>query len=557
MLSLTDANKRMSHVTDLKKQLDQQFNVIEQRRLEPLATRPERTEGHLKANDLFVGNNKDVGNLTSSGNLQHFGLSQAFAWEYLRKKQKIEQSDIAYAKQLQEEIESQLQKEQELLRQEEEQESEKLVQQLQNENKPPPQMLVNNGLTDSQFARLLSEEENPKTVALLDQSDFARKLFNEVLSIDAKEAELRDSVLARILQEEFEGKDQPNAEYEIDDSHHPTAGNSMDDHSPVTLQCVSLVYSNLFDVLENFESRHSVCLPHSLKPKFTKGDTLRIVNVNHASSYCYASIRNFKADAGTCIVSEALFNNLHIQVSENVRLEKTQFQQMNSVEFQPTSWSFFEANLMDKFIAEITNKYCAIYKNQMVDFENNNIHYQVAVKTCLPTVGKITSNTIVDVLPPLDPPVVGMDSVPTLSEKQKVNVLVKAQKYNYFKIELPCGLADLSQDLVISLENEEGFPYLFVDQVLDKPSRTQHTWSSLSTLLFFTFLSLYFYIYLLYCYIESFTIHLCDPKLRDSLANFYLSVRAPGKDATCTLSWYLTRAKTGSLRDAAFLPAQF
>lgn len=73
-----------------KNEIDAQFNApTSHPGIEPLAGRSENSNTS-KATDVYVALNRS-GDINSQANLAHFGISQAFAWEYLRKKKKQQQ----------------------------------------------------------------------------------------------------------------------------------------------------------------------------------------------------------------------------------------------------------------------------------------------------------------------------------------------------------------------------------------------------------------------------------------------------------------------------------
>ena len=185
---------------NVKKTLDEQFNKCRLHEgVEPLAGQVNNYSN--KATHIHVAIDRE-GDIHSQANLLHFDISQAFAWEYLRKKQRATEEDLKYAQQLQEEMNNQLELERQQFNNNCSNDAElakKLSEQL---NSPPQSIESTNGLRDSAFARLLQAQEESKVSQLLSDSEFARRIANEVLSITPDNQDLRESQLQKILNEE-------------------------------------------------------------------------------------------------------------------------------------------------------------------------------------------------------------------------------------------------------------------------------------------------------------------------------------------------------------------
>ena len=473
-----------------KNEIDAQFNApTSHPGIEPLAGRSENSNTS-KATDVYVALNRS-GDINSQANLAHFGISQAFAWEYLRKKKKATAEDLKYAQELQEEMERQLQKERELRQQklhELEEQDEDFAKKLQIEENTGSQPKEDT-LRDSQLARLIQAEEQSKVNDLLSDSEFARKIMNEVLVHE--DETMRDSQLARILQEEFNQATKTSQvllpevlkqeeiylresnEQKIQNEKLPSYMEGIT--NTIKLKTFTPIYAPQPLSVEEIQSKIYLPNTEDMKNKYPKNSTVEVKNFNLPHLSCSVTVGGFLTPSDSCILSPANMALLELKTGDLLFLSEPVISKELTiqVEFQPNDWEFMSGPWVRNFVLFLVNERKEMKQGDTIYYQTSQKLFEIDVKHCQPNNSIFDTSTDTVFCPPPAPPV---EQFKTLAFKDEETVVCPVDEYCKYKIEIPPHLQWLEEDFVLNIEVLAGNISVYIDQN-PSPNSFSYKWA--------------------------------------------------------------------------------
>ena len=474
-------------MNDVKQVLDEQFNQMRLNEgVEPLVGNIEG-QSNSRAKDIFVALDRS-GDINSQANLAHFGISQAFAWEYLRKKQKVTENDLQYAKELQAEMEKQLEREREVLGPKEFENDHDLAMKLQQElNTPSPLVVDSNlGLTDSAFARILQEEEQSKVAKLLEDSEFARRIANEVLVIDPREQELRHSKLSSIVEEEVITirNSQTHSLPEIFESENILRESGQLRPLPIaedydTFQVYTPVYATKpIDNYEKLNTQIYLSDEESIRNKYSIGCNVQIRNFDYPEMKRTLQVAGYAANPNCCILAQSIISQLFLETKGSIIVEKLENQTLEAKEivFETSTYIFLDnPSIVTSFTSQLVNDKSIIQQGSTIPFKYASNNFEVTVKSCIPDNSIIVQKTNIVFSAAAAIPI--PEPITNLSLGESIVAICPTDGYVYYKLEIPEDKTFLEDDLLIETDIMAGNMCVFMDQKNQRPSLYDHTWS--------------------------------------------------------------------------------
>eukprot|EP00013_Stygamoeba_regulata_P020225 CAMPEP_0177651180 /NCGR_PEP_ID=MMETSP0447-20121125/12388_1 /TAXON_ID=0 /ORGANISM="Stygamoeba regulata, Strain BSH-02190019" /LENGTH=719 /DNA_ID=CAMNT_0019154199 /DNA_START=226 /DNA_END=2385 /DNA_ORIENTATION=- len=393
--------------------------------------------------------------------LVHFDMSQAFAWEYLRKKQRITREDLDMAEKLQREEEERLREEVKALRQ---------------QRRP---------LGDSTLALKLSEElaTAPSLPDRSWRSDsaFAFALMNEERM--RAEKEQQDALLAKMLADDPGLNLEPDQDIQFNYNNGPPTVAPPVAPVSATFRCFS--HSALGDASLECSSR--IVLPpvalDSFKDVIPAGGEpllLRITNAMWQGRETVVGCASFSAPDGVMLVPAHIMEEVRVCDGDAVQLLPSALPKVTRLKFQPIHSDFLKVNNPKVALeAALNERYPTLSVGSPVVLKEAGQEHVLVVVSVEPadTVCTVNANPEIE----FDEPRERREpehAVLKLNEKP-VNSTVTPEKSHLYWFATTKEDEDL--DLIIEVEAVRGDPDLYISQTDPHPSQVSHLWSAAST----------------------------------------------------------------------------